>query len=366
MSATTHDSSGLPVTGRSPIPQLGEGFQESQSAEVDHSESSELEEGAPTDGAKPSKRRLFGFGRKKDDKTKGKKKADTERATKVADTAGASGQTRLVKQWTTPAPIQPTHPYQSQSPSRNLHSSSPRGVSPAGSQIFERDVQEYTLPGPNSPAIPAHIQTENHIPAVLDEASEAITDKTIDPDSVEIVTHAAHQPAALTVTGAGHGDAPGLWVDDFGTHHEDGAYNQNLDSTDVRRLSFISFADVVQSEHAEHSSMSHSAHIAGLTSLSSGHRSPSPIRSPVSSQGLGTSPPTSKSASVKGLDLSPGRSGKPLGSPGTSFGHTGSGELTIETMSQALKKMNSTDLGGHRSQPLSPISLEASTSGLPK
>lgn len=205
------------------------------------------------------------------------------------------------------------------------------------------------------PAIPAHIQTENYVPPVLDASTEAITNKQLDPDTVEIVMHSHHQPAAVTVTGAGNSDVLlGHWADDLVSHppteKEDSASTYGaLDSTDVRRLSFISFADVVQSEHAEHAGNRDSVYIAGLSSLSSAiNRSPSPVRSPVSSQGFGTSPPTSKSASVKGLDLSPGR--KPLASP------TISGELAIETMSQALRRTGSGDLSGVRSLPLSPIS----------
>lgn len=79
------------------------------------------------------------------------------------------------------------------SPNRRIHRSSSPGLhSPASSQIFERNVQE---PEP-SPAIPAHIKTEDHIPAALDASSLAITDDHLNPDEVEIVMHAAHQPAA--------------------------------------------------------------------------------------------------------------------------------------------------------------------------
>jgi hypothetical protein len=217
---------------------------------------------------------------------------------------------------------------------------------------------------PTSPAIPSHIQTENHIPPVLDASSEAITDGHLSPDTVEIVTHNSHQPAAVTVTGASPYDqpAPNSWAEDlaaFADKDEAASNYGSLDSTDVRRLSFISFADVVQAEHTptglpagSRESMSH----AGLTSLTSAglNRSPSPIRSPVSSQGPETSPPNSKSGSVKGLSMSPGR--KPLGSP-TSTEQTlaSTGDLSIETMSQALRRTGSTDLSAHRSLPISPI-----------
>jgi hypothetical protein len=79
------------------------------------------------------------------------------------------------------------------SPNRRINRSSSPGLhSPASSQIFERNVQE---PEP-SPAIPAHIKTEDHIPAALDASSLAITDDHLNPDEVEIVMHAAHQPAS--------------------------------------------------------------------------------------------------------------------------------------------------------------------------
>lgn len=349
-----------PSTATSTVPLLGEGFQETPPVSVAKStEASDSEEDANDEEAKPGLRRLFGFGKKKDElKGKGKKKIDLEQAGTSAPKESSSPKARV------PAalPISSTHPYRAQSPpNRNLHSSSPRMVSPAGSQIFERDVQETSLPVPNSPAIPSHIQTENHIPSVLDASSEAITDENLDPDSVEIVTHSYHHPAVFGSVAALSSSeiTGGSWPDELVGHpdKEDSASNYGtLDSSDIRRLSFISFADVVNSEHAEHSGVRESMHIAGLTSLSSGHRSPSPMRSPVSSQGHGTSPPTSKSASIKGLDLSPTRPGKPIGSPTITTSPLASSELNIETMSQALRRTGSGDLSGARSQPMSPVS----------
>jgi hypothetical protein len=361
------------VVNTSPVPVLGEGFQESKTVPSPKlGESSDSGEDEVLGDGKPSKRRLFGFGKKKDIiKGKGKKKDELHQLSNITEAPNSKAEYRSARTFTNPtmSPKTSTHPYQSHSPpNRILHSSSPRVVSPAGSQIFERDVQETSLPAPNSPAIPSHIQTENHIPPVLDASSEAITDNSLDPDSVEIIMHAAHQPAAVTVTGVGVSEAiGGSWGDDSIAHadKDDTASNYGaLDNTDIRRLSFISFADVVQSEHAEHSGMRDSLYIAGLTSLSSGHRSPSPMRSPVSSQGLGTSPPTSKSASIKGVDMSPTRS-KPLGSPTASF-PLAPGELTIETMSQALRKTGSGDLSGARSQPMSPVSPDGLTDRLLK
>jgi hypothetical protein len=311
---------------------------------------------------KPKKRTLFGFGKKKaDDKT-----GNTTESSSVgfSQTSGApTSQTdasHLSSQQShmTSAPTMPS------SPGRNVYSTSPRMGSPAGSQIFERNVQESAAVMPNSPAIPSHIQVENHIPPVLDATSEAITDNHLDPDSVEIVTHASHQPASVTVTGAGTLENPSSsWVDELASLAEKDEAMSNygsLDSSDVRRLSFISFADVVQAEHNPHGAggSRDSMHLAGLTSLSAAglNRSPSPIRSPISSAGAETSPPTSNPGSVKGLDLSPSR--KPVGSPSLgqhTLGVAGGNDLNIETMSQALRRTGSADLGAVRSVPTSPI-----------
>ena len=270
------------------------------------------------------------------------------------------------------------HPYGSAvSPGLAGFSSSPRIHSPASSQIFERNVQEEVLPAQASPHLPSHIITENHIPPALDASSAAITNEKLNPDEVEIVTSNTHQPAAVTITGAGleqsmsssfHGDSY-----DFSQHHrhalnDDNASNYGtLDSADVRRLSFVSFADVVHAEHAEHAEHegaggepgSHRGSMAmsGMT----GHpsigppRSPSPVRSPVSSHGLGTSPPSSVSASVKGFETSPSRGGRGPGSPLTAQSPPLGGDLNVETMRQALRKTGSGDLSGSRSQPMSAV-----------
>jgi hypothetical protein len=350
------------------VPLLGEGFQESTnyatSKSVDSSDAEQDKGGEEVnDGTKLGKLRLFGIGKKKEnDKTKGLKRdaIPAMNANNATTPIAQPVARRIPLQNTSPPRSDPNYPYQlPSSPQRNLYSSSPRVASPAGSQIFERDVQESSLPVPNSPAIPSHVQTENHIPPVLDASTEAITNSNIDPDTVEIVMHSLHQPASLTVTGIGSTELYGsTWADDLIAHpdRDDAASNYGaLDNTDVRRLSFISFSDIVQSEHAEHAGSRDSIYVAGLSSLSSGHnRSPSPIRSPVSSQGFGTSPPTSKSASVKGVDMSP--RWKPLGSPILTHPPLSGGELTIETMTQALRRTGSGDLSGVRSQPLSPSS----------
>jgi hypothetical protein len=373
-----------------PVPALGAGFQETHSpAELESAEATSGDETPETiqPGSEPKpKRRLFGFVKKKTkDEPKDKLKKPSEGLSEKSASTLKSSDTPKHH----PANLNfhpPTHPYSSQSPTRGLHSSSsPRVISPAGSQIFERDVQETASLAPTSPAIPAHIQTEDHIPAVLDASSEAITDRALDPDTVEIVMHASHQPAAASVSGLGSSEVvPHEWSGEAlgGGHYmqdrdegDRASVYAALDNPDVRRLSFISFADVVQSEHAEHAAHpgANSAmgmgppSIAGLAALPSpGQRSPSPIRSAMSSPGVGTSPPTSKSASVKGVEVSPSRAGRPLASPLAGAGASGVGsEVLIETMSQALRKTASGELagGGVVSQPLSPVVGETKGSG---
>ncbi|TDZ27469.1 hypothetical protein C8035_v010446 [Colletotrichum spinosum] len=303
---------------------------------------------------------LFGFGKKKEDSNVSRKSSPATKPSTSTVTSNpklSRDPSRTSARSTTPG----DHYVHPGSPGRGVSHSS-RVPSPAGSQIFERDVDNMSIK-PQSPAIPSHIQTENHIPPVLDASSEAITDDHLDPDSVEIVTHAQHQPAAAAVTGASgtpHASESmtASWTEELRAFADrDDASNFNsLDNADVRRLSFISFADVVQAEQGGHvgaAGSRDSIHVAGLTSLSSiNARSPSPIRSPVSSQPA-TSPPTSNPGSIKGLEMSPVR--KPIGSPISSH-HTmsTSGDLNIETMSQALRRTGSTDLSGVRSLPTSP------------
>lgn len=318
---------------------------------------------------KAKKRGLFGFGKKKTEEPSQTSHPsqpptlarESSKLSSTSSTGSASHDAPLI------APSSPNRA--PSSPNRAL-STSPHLASPARSHIFERDVQDSTVIQPNSPAIPTHIQTENYIPAALDGASEVITNEKLDPDSVEIVTHNAHQPASVTVTGSTPYDqVASNWVEELASFEDrDGAipdsasHYGSLDSADVRRLSFISFADVVQSEHpmSNAAGSRDSIHMAGLTSLTSANlnRSPSPILSPVSSQGgPGTSPPTSNPGSIQGLEMSPSR--KPIGSPIAGTGQLGlnppHGDLNIETMSQALRRTGSADLSNVRSNPASPI-----------
>ena len=246
-------------------------------------------------------------------------------------------------------------------------------LSPASSSIFERNVQEDVVVTASSPAIPSHIATENYIPPVLDASSKAITDDHLDPDSVEIVTHAAHQPAAANVaTATTHPsqDAPlSPFSEDSSElqptastkENEDAASTYgDLDTADVRRLSFISFADVVHAEHSaagDHGSVRDSLLLSGASSIASplpaARRSPSPVRGPISPP-LSASMSGSGSPNLRAADASPGRAPKLAPSSPSVLGSKNSpppgvsGELAIETMTQALRKTGSGDLSAFR------------------
>ncbi|KAI9893807.1 MAG: hypothetical protein M1814_005360 [Vezdaea aestivalis] len=264
---------------------------------------------------KVKKRKLFGFG---------KKKEVTQDGTQQEPGVGA-----------------PSTASQPLSPNRHPYSASLQAHSPASSQIFERDVLETASIPPSSPAVPQHIISEDRIPPVLEASSLAITNDKLDPDAVEIVTHANHIPAAVSVPASTGGDAlPNSNIEETTRRidEESGPGYGALDATDVRRLSFISFADVVQSDLEN----------PGLTSAPSSHQSPSPGLSP-SSHGLGTSPPAAHQLSRE-LDVT-SESGlkSPLASP----------ELAVQTMRQALRKTASGDMTGEKSQPLSATSQDA-------
>ncbi|KAL8693950.1 MAG: hypothetical protein Q9218_001308 [Villophora microphyllina] len=363
-----------PGARTSSVPLLGEGFSESNIRSTSESTGSDREQDPannPELDSKTGKRRFWGLGKKKDEtKVKGKREAAIASSSTPATTPGFSMQSRSSlespKRTVVASPPIPTsHPYGTPPDTgRKMSSGSPHIPSPASSQIFERNVQDDGLATTASPAIPTHITTENHIPPVLDASSAAITDDHLNPDKVEIVMHAAHQPAALTVTG-------GSSVNDLTasssqeepvahTENDDTASNYGaLDAADVRRLSFISFADVVHAEHvADHASGREpvtQSGVANIASLAPNNRSPSPIRSPLSSHIYGNSPPIGGPAPSQNLDTSPHRGGRNLGSSFPGHSPPTGGELTIETMRQALRKTGSGDLSGARSQPISAV-----------
>jgi hypothetical protein len=365
----------LDATAVSSVPVLGEGFQDTASPTTPRASATE----STPEESDVKKRHFWQIGKKKEDKKKAA----------VANVARPTTTSNPVSTLRSASPVarspSPTSPQMIPSSPSKVQGS-PRVASPASSQIFERNVQEDVAASAASPAIPSHITTENHIPPVLDASSMAITDGHLNPDAVEIVTHAAHQPAAVTVataTDPSPSHFPATNLDDpsqsqshLGTgpvplplqhtvvgsdvgFSDDGASNYgNLDSTDVRRLSFISFADVVHAEQAassgDHASMRDSLLVSpGPTSVvasptAGGARSPSPIRSPISPplsvvsetvsprlDAVSGSPRTE----TKGLGLVPGSSTSPPPNPS---------ELNVETMTQALRRTGSGDLSGAR------------------
>lgn len=384
---------------------------------------------------KDSKRRFFGLGKRKDvssEKTP-TKQAPTSNATPTISTTSATAP-QIPAQTIASAPLDigrptPSSPPRAQqgqlsaaaSPARSsrMRSSSPRLHSPASSLIFERNVQESVPDNLSVSGIPSHIQTEDHIPPVLEASSLAITDDHLNPDEVEIVMHSAHQPAAEKVISAGGQHTPSVGASDTamsmspltgmspvedlpqslhsqflaqleqasGAHPPTGSNplspvssmdggadsyaHGSADPADVRRLSFISFADVVQSEHRDADLQSSrdsmlllqqasSVPALSLSGGSTANRSPSPVRSPASSHGVGTSPPTSGTPSIQGLDIGSATSatankgargsvvgiGSPTSPGGGARSETGGGDIVVETMRQALKRTNSREFGG--------------------
>ena len=305
-----------------------------------------------------------------------------------------------------PVPISPVrqqynHSMTAPSPSR-VRSSSPRLHSPASSEIFERSVQEpvpiSTLQNELSPAhIPNHVLTEDHIPAALEASAEAITSSSLNADEVEIVTATSHQPAAASLESSIIGDnssshghhlpslvhqasegsepaslnAASSGLLPLGTKLEEESASSYgaLDPNDVRRLSFISFADVVHSEHAHPATTGDiagsrdSLHMASLPSGAHEHAG-SPLRTPRSPSSTYSGDVVTPPLTFGQTDQSPAR-GIPVGSPGAPLPGT-HGELTIETMRQALRQTASGDLSGVRSAGLSPVASTTSEDAFAK
>ncbi|CAF9927540.1 MAG: hypothetical protein GOMPHAMPRED_004429 [Gomphillus americanus] len=346
-SNTSYTASGAPTS----IPALGESFSSNQfpaESSTDQSEQTDTK----------SKKKFWQLGKKKDDK-KDSSVTSAATSTSLSGPLESSGRSTSPQHQAMALPASPGR--QPQSP--------PRVHSPAESQIFERNVQDESVAVVTSPAIPSHIATEDHIPPVLDASSMAITDDHLTPDNVEIVTHAAHLPVAASVSSSIHGES-GLSSpvgeenpQSLETIDETAPTYAALDSADIRRLSFISFADVVHGEQTADGSMRDSFYLSGASSIASpgvGPRSPSPIRS-------SASPPLAAATNAGdvgmglNLDGSPGRKVGP-GSPkslGASLAAISSpnvtGEITIETMRQALRKTESGDLGAATKSTLPPL-----------
>lgn len=377
-------------------------LQEEQQDPSSHTSENPTETDVDPKDPKSGKRRLFGLGKKKEAAEPVKKMdqpvmPQTAAAIQAMRPASPSKNPVDLKPQALPAsPARAVNAYPlSASPSRGMRSSSPSLRSPASSSIFERNVQENasSLSSELSPAhIPSHVITEDHIPPALEATTEAITNAKLNPDEVEIVTSSTHQPAAAPVL---EGSSSHADLTQLGLHQQraedsehasfahqsgilgaedDGASNYGaLDPNDVRRLSFISFADVVQAEHQQQHNMNvegsrDSLHIIpGNVPMLAQNRAASPVRSPRSPgsthshslSGGVTTPPPPTMGSVQS-EQSPVRS---VPSPGIGSPATQHGELTIETMRQAVRKTASGDLSGHRSAGMSPVSVEGEALG---
>lgn len=282
------------------------------------------------------------------------------------------------------APSRSAYPNAPAPASALLRSSSPRLNSPASSEIFERSVQEpipiSTLEGEPKAHLATHVITEDFIPPALEASAQAITSQELGADEVEIVTSTTHQTAAASVleSSTSQLDLSSLnsayssqKIDDTESVSQSGLLPPiedeatttygSIDPNDLRRLSFISFADVVHAEHQHPaapvaSEAGNSPPLAGSVP-NTAPRSRSPFRSPtLASQTTGlATPPLSATRHVTGAEQSPARH---LAQPGVH------GELTIETMRQAVRKTASGDIGQNfRSTGMSPISSNDDTSG---
>lgn len=180
--------------------------------------------------------------------------------------------------------------------------------------------------------------------------------------------HSMHQPAVSVAAPHGTSTSSPLYDTHSQSHSSDYTLDESISNpgddpssystADKRRLSFISFADVVQAELAELDSSANfllandspnlmpTDRDSGLSTINETlRRSPSPIR-------LGSSPPRFGAGNVQ-RSLS-GRSAEAVSPPKMTIGDSlgkGGGELTIETMRQALRKTGSGDLSGYTRGP---------------
>lgn len=318
--------------------------------------------------ASPSKRGLFSIFKKKKGKKDGETgeehKSDTESDPEATPTpssnavptlsSGSDPAKRHVPPQITTSPSPPQQSLSNtNSPVSASHlpyaSQSPRLSSSASSQIFERNVQDPVhRPASPSGAIPAHITTEDHIPPVLEASSLMITNNQISPDSVEIVTQRAHLSASATLSSH---SAPAPTSNPSTSHSPAGSTAHNspimrassppinspylvssddhpAEDLDKRRLSFISFADVVQAEHAEATSGAESPELVPTTN----------IVPPTTNQGI-----ASIEGTLRGRSPSPARAqdmGRSLSSRSSVRNGPQEG-LVVETMGQALRRTGS-------------------------
>ncbi|KAK9465007.1 hypothetical protein V1512DRAFT_267069 [Lipomyces arxii] len=107
-------------------------------------------------------------------------------------------------------------------------------------KIFERQVQDLSTPSHHH----HHHTTENLIPPVLAASCEALTDDTVDPDSVQVVTVTRPHSSSLSSIHRSPSTAS------LTTGSTNSVSTQNIVSP-ANRLSFYSYADVVHVASAD-------------------------------------------------------------------------------------------------------------------
>ncbi|KAF3910646.1 hypothetical protein ABW21_db0205483 [Orbilia brochopaga] len=321
-------------------------------------------EKTPQTPTQQKRRSFFNFGKKKpspaDDATSKQSPPTSVPPITTTSPPGTKPESGTNSTTSPVSPVRSSH-FGSQRRSKN---GSPRLST---SSIFERNVQDSALP-PGSPSIPSHFSTEDRIPAVLEATSLTITDSSVDPDRIEIVSSAAHH-SVLPHHPESYSNP---WAEESAHSGDESighGYTSSLASADKRRLSFISFADVVQAENeqASHSSTNLDALPTKVPTQQSqpqsaaSLRSNSPVRTPPQ---LPYSPPGT------GLGLSDFSMEKDMSIPDR---HSGTGaptahnEVTVETLSQALRKHGSTDLKAAAiKSPVSPTQHQPNLSAAPE
>lgn len=138
-SVISREGEGDNTPRKSPVPVLGEGFTEKTTTAAfqsneDDTDLSQAEAGEKD--PKTGKRKFWNLGKKKD--TKLVKKSDTDKSM-PSSLRSVSPMASLGQSAASP---QLQHAFVPASPGQNARSSSPGLISPASSQIFERNVQE--------------------------------------------------------------------------------------------------------------------------------------------------------------------------------------------------------------------------------
>jgi hypothetical protein len=112
-------------------------------------------------------------------------------------------------------------------------------------QIFERSVGDNVLPA-STAGIPTHQLSEDLIPPALDASAETLVDTSVDPNSVEIVTMGNVDASVPNPrTNSPFDPTTGLDINSI----EPGS--SLLEGDERKRLSFISYADLVHAEHRD-------------------------------------------------------------------------------------------------------------------